>query len=187
MAFSVLTRKGKVPRHNFHPPRPQSWLRGGRSPLAVPSQLVSHTLPSCHPWGNQAPNPTSLQSPQVTQEAGARSHKLQPRQMATAIRSQKQGWGKGFTTASNPGPKLVKGLSEDSGALQGIVPSLSPGPFSLPAGPRLGELEELQEKAWICLLPHSPPDDHHTTDPWLNHFPNGPSLLVDRAHCSTDQ
>ena len=125
MAFSVLTGKGKAPRHNFHPPRPQSWLRRGRSPLAVPSQLVSHTLPSCHPWGNQAPNPTSPQSPQVTQKARARSHKLQPRQMATAIRSQKQGWGKGFTTASTPGPKLVEGLSEDSGALQGIVPGLS--------------------------------------------------------------
>ena len=46
--------------------------------------------------------PTSPQSPQVTQKAGARFHKLPPRQMATAIRSQKQGWRKGFTTASKP-------------------------------------------------------------------------------------
>ena len=45
------------------------------------------------------------------------------------------------------GPELVEGLSEDSGALQGIVPSLSPGPFSSPAGPRPSELEGLQEKA----------------------------------------
>ena len=26
---SVLTRKGKVPRLNFRPPRPKPWLRGG--------------------------------------------------------------------------------------------------------------------------------------------------------------
>ena len=29
MLFSVLTRKGEVPRLNFHPPRSRPWLRGG--------------------------------------------------------------------------------------------------------------------------------------------------------------
>ena len=29
MLFSVLTRKGKVPRLSFHPLRPRPWLRGG--------------------------------------------------------------------------------------------------------------------------------------------------------------
>ena len=37
MLFSVLRRKGKVPRLNFHPVRSRSWLRGSRSQLAAPS------------------------------------------------------------------------------------------------------------------------------------------------------
>ena len=46
--------------------------------------------------------------------------------------------GKRFTAASRPGPRLVEGLNEGSGALQDIGPSLFPGPSSSPAGPRLG-------------------------------------------------
>ena len=38
------------------------------------------------------------------------------------------------------------------------------------AGPRQGELEGPEEKAHICLLPHSPPDDHHR---WLNGTTDG--------------
>ena len=33
-------------------------------------------------------------------------------------------------------------------------------------------------KHLIYLLPHSPPDDHHPTDCWLNQVPNGLSLTV---------
>lgn len=51
------------------------------------------------------------------------------------------------TAASGPGPKLVEGLSEGSGALQDVVPSLSPGPSRSLAGPRLGESEGLYNKA----------------------------------------
>ena len=51
----------------------------------------------------------------------------------------------------------MEGLSEVAGALQDVVLSLFPGHSTSPAGPRLGELEGLQEKACICLLPHSPP------------------------------
>ena len=65
--FSVLTRKGKVPRHNFHPPKSQSRLIGGRSQLVAPSGPGSHTLPSCHPCGSQAPKPTGPHSPQAAQ------------------------------------------------------------------------------------------------------------------------
>ena len=46
---------------------------------------------------------------------------------------------------------------------QGPVCFLGPPAHLLAQG--LGELEALQEKAWFCLLPHTPPDDHHTTHP----------------------
>ena len=59
---------------------------------------------------------------------------------------------------------------ESSGALQDTAPSLFSGPSSSQAGLRQGELEGPEEKAGICLLPHSPPDDHHC---WLNGTTNG--------------
>ena len=46
-----------------------------------------------------------------------------------------------------PGPWLVGGLGEGSGALQDIVRSLFPEPFSSPTGSRLGELEGLRKAA----------------------------------------
>ena len=65
--------------------------------------------------------------------------------------------------SSRPGPRLLEGLSEGSGALQDAVPSLFPGTSSSPTGPRLGDLQALQKKASICLFSHFPADDHHTT------------------------
>ena len=50
--------------------------------------------------------------------------------------------------SSGPGPGLVEGLSEgcqESSAVYSLGPQLT-------TGPRLGKLEGLQEKAWICLL-----------------------------------
>ena len=44
-----LDRKGQGPKAQLSLSKVQSWLRGGKSPLAIPSQLVSHTLPSCYP------------------------------------------------------------------------------------------------------------------------------------------
>ena len=56
--FSFLTRKAKVPKHNFYPLRSPSWLRGGRFQLAASSGPGSQTLPSCHHWRSQVPNPS---------------------------------------------------------------------------------------------------------------------------------
>ena len=41
MLFSVLTRKHKVPRHNFHPPRSRSFLIRRGSPLRPVTLSVS--------------------------------------------------------------------------------------------------------------------------------------------------
>ena len=154
-----------------------------QSSATAPQGQVPHTLPTCHPWGSRVSNPSGPQCPQAAQVGETRSHRLWPRQTDTAIRSQTgsllpQGLGLG-----------VEGLSEGSGALQDRVSRLLPGPTCSPVGPRLGKLEDLQEKAWICLLPHSPPDDHHTTEPgWIASLrvPHW-QFLVGRAHCAADQ
>ena len=65
----------------------------------------------------------------------------------------------------------VGGLGKDSGALQDTPPACSLGPRSSPASPRPGELEGPGEKAGICHLPHSPPDDHQYADAWLKNAP----------------
>jgi len=66
--------------------------------------------------------------------------------MATASRLQRQGWGR-VHRSSRPGPRLVEGLSEGSGALQVVVFSLFLGPSSSPTDPKLGDLQPLQKNA----------------------------------------
>ena len=116
----------------------QSWLRRCRSLLVAPSGFPH--LPSCHPLGRSAIWPNWL----------------------CLLRLPKLERG-----SPRAGPRLVEGLSKGSGALQGVISSLFPRPFSLPTGPRLGELEGLGEKARICLLPDSPPHDHPSTAVWV--------------------
>ena len=48
---------------------------------------------------------TGPQTPQATQTQQIRSCGLWPRWTATATKSQRQGWGKGLTPASCPGPR----------------------------------------------------------------------------------
>ena len=90
-----------------------------------------------------------------------RSHRLWPGQIAAAIRPQRQGWGedhcrgKAWATARG-------GLSEALEPLRTPVCSLGPLAHPLARG---WVVEGLQKKASICLLLHSPPDDHHTKDP----------------------
>ena len=71
---------------------------------------------------------------------------------------------------SRPGMRPVGVPSEGSGALQDTAPRLFPGttPPSFPADPQPGALAGTKGEGWIQLLPHSPPDDHHSTDSWLN-------------------
>ena len=88
--LSVLTRKGKVPRHSFPPPRSRSWLRGGSSQLAAPSWPGPQTLPSHHRWGSLVPSPTNWSS--GGPYGGTRSRWLHPMQTA-AIRPQRRGTG----------------------------------------------------------------------------------------------
>ena len=94
MLFSVLTRKGKVPRHNFHPPRFQPWLREGRSQLTALQGQVPTSCPLVMPEGARHPSQLAL-SLLRPPTWGDQVSQTMTRQMATAIKSQRQGWGRG--------------------------------------------------------------------------------------------
>ena len=82
----------------------QAWLKRqisfghslrARSP--DPAQLSSLREPG-------AQDPTGLQAPQATQTVGARSPRLCLMQTAAAVRSQRQGWGRGSLPPQGLGP-----------------------------------------------------------------------------------
>ena len=126
MLFSVLTRKGKASRHNFHPEMSQSWLRGSRSQSAAPSGPSSHILSRSHSWQSQAPNPIGPHSPQAVQIGRLVLTNWDPERRPLLVGHGDRDGGE-LHHSSRPGPRLVEGLIEGSGALQDIVPNLFPG------------------------------------------------------------
>ena len=132
-------------------------------------------LPCYHPWGRQACNSTDPQSPQLPK------------------------WGDPVPQTDSYGRPLLlghrdrgegevhcclKGWAKASGGLMRplepcrMEPQSVPWALHSPTDRRLGNLEGLPEKAWVCLLPHSPLGYQDPTDPWMNRFPSGPSLTV---------
>ena len=180
MLFSVLTRKGKVPRLNFHPPRSRPWLSGGGpwvGCLPCPGAFIQHPVwvfpvvprpswegrsqlaapsgpsPQTRPSSLReqgAQDPAGPQAPQATQ-MGAGSHWLQLMETATAIRLLRGRWGRGSL--------LLQGLGLASGlpwwglwSYAGHSPQPVPRPLSSPVGPRPEGLEGPGEKAAISLI-----------------------------------
>ena len=185
MLFSVLTRKSKVPRHDFDPPRSQPWLRGGRALLAAPSGQVPTSCPAVIPEGAMH-HPSWPSASSGHPDRGDQVCDLDCDPDSLCCWVAETGLPQRFTTTTRPGPRLVEGLRKDPGALEDTVPSLFPGPSSSPTGPRLGKQEGLQDKAWIYLSLPSLPDDPRTTDPWLDYFPSGsviPSGKGPLHHC----
>ena len=127
MLFSVLIRKGKVPRHNFYPPRSPFWLRGGSSQLTPSSGLVPRPCPAVIAEGGRHPTQLALRLLRPPKGGETRSHRLQPRQTATAIRSQRQEWGRGSLLLQGLALPVCD-LGEGSRALQDIAPMCSLGP-----------------------------------------------------------
>lgn len=154
MLLSVLTRKGQVTRHHVRPPGSRSPLRRRRSSVGGP--LRTRASDPAQPPPLKAPGAQHPASPQAAQLAGTRSRSLR-----LMLFSQSRGWWR----ASLP----PQGLGLARGWPWGGPWSLFPGPSSSPAGLSLGELEGLLEKARIRLLPHSLPDEHQSTNHWLNH------------------
>ena len=142
-----LTRKGKVPRHNFHPPRSQFLVKRTQISIGSYFRASSHTLPSCHPWGSQASNPTGPQSPQAAQMGETRSHRLWPGRQPLLLGRRDRYEGEV--------PRGLRAWTKANGGHQWglwspIIPSLFPGPSSSPAGTRLAlllVLEDPQEKS----------------------------------------
>ena len=73
-----------------------------------------------------------------------------------------------FSAAPRLGPRPVGGLGQGSGVLQDTAPS--PSVHLLIQG----SISYLNPH----LLPHSPPNDHHSANSWLNSLSNGCSLTV---------
>lgn len=87
------------------------------------------------------------------------------------------GTGERFTSTSGPGPGQWEALAR-LWSRAGHSPSLFHGAPSSAASLRPCELEG-PEKAGICLLPHPPPDSHHSTNPWLKWTLNSHSVTAD--------
>ena len=158
MSFSILSRKSKVLRHNFPPLRSQSWLKEGRSQLVAPSGPGPQTLPSCLAEGARHPRPNcpsgSSGCPNAQWEGPGPTGCI-PCRLPLSL--GRRGGDRGE----------VQGLAEGFGALQDSPQPTLWDPHS-PANPGPGKLEGLGEKAGIRLLPHSPPNDHHSADHWLH-------------------
>ena len=137
-----------------------------RARFPHPSQLSSLREPGIQPNWSSA----SSGGP----KGETRSHRSGRRPLLLGHREREQGE---VHCSSRPGPWLVGGLGEGSEALRICFPVCSQGP---PA--------HLLAQGWVdwrvsrrrpeSASSHSPPDDRHTSDPWLNCFPNGPSLTV---------
>ena len=162
MLFSVLTRKDKVPRFNFSPPRSRPWLRGGgslRRPVTLPESIrpapslglpagaqaqLSRQISAGGALSARSPDhaqPSSLREPGAQEPAGPQAPQATQtgagsrglRPMETAAGIRPQRWEWGR------GSLLLQGLSPASGrpwrglwSSAGHVPSLSLG---LPAQP----------------------------------------------------
>ena len=143
-----LHRRVTLPGSTRAAPRPR---RRGSSLLTVPSGPGPQTLPSCHHGGSQAPRTQPALRLLRPPKAGLGSRSCGPMQTAAAIRSQRQGRGRGS-------PRL-KAWARPVGAVARALElcrTQHPGPPSSPTGPRREGLEGPWEKTLIHLLPHTP-------------------------------
>ena len=109
----------------------QSWLREGRAQLAAPSGPGPQTLSSCHGQRSQVPRTNCPSGSSGCPNGRGQVHRLHPMQTVTAMRSQRQRWGRGSPLSEDLGP--ASGWPcEGSRALQDGTPGLFPGPSNLP-------------------------------------------------------
>ena len=153
MLFCVLTKTGKVPRLDFHPLRPMSWLRGGipaqAGYLAQEHSPIAQSGSSRQCWGlaEEADlkarfprsQPSSLrepgaqdsagpQAPQATQ-TGAGPRKLPLLDTITTTRSKWWGWGRDSAAPrSGPGQRTAMARAPELCRTQ---------PSACPQGPQL--------------------------------------------------
>ena len=146
----ILCSDNKGPKSWLSFSEVQSWLREGRAQLVAPSGPGPQTLSSCHGQGSQVPRTNCPPGSSGCPNGRGQVHRLHPMQTATAMRSQRQRWGRGSPLSEGLGP-ASRWPCEGSRALQDGTPGLFPGPSNLPAALRLGELQVPREEARICL------------------------------------
>ena len=147
MLFSVLTRKGQIPRHKLSPSEVRSQLRRGSSKLmAVITGGARHLGLSWPSASSGCPH------------GRGRTHRLPPRQTDDAVTSM----GRGSLLPQGLGPAQWAALARAVELCRTHPLSLFPGPCSLPTGPRPGEPSP-SEKARVhcylilCLMTTIPP------------------------------
>ena len=113
--------------------------------ISAGSSLGPGSHPAVIPEGSRHPTQLALSLARLP-KWGDQVSDCDPDRRSLLVGSR-DSMGERVTTASRPGPKLVEGLTEGSGALQDILRSLFPEPFSSPTGSRLGELEGLRKAA----------------------------------------
>ena len=108
----------------------------------------------------------------------ARTRSLWPKQTAAALRLQRQRWQERYTTALRPGTSQWITLTRAVEPCRTQPPACYVGaPAHLLAQDQVN-WGTPREPAEICLLPHFPPEDHHSTNRWLNYLIKGCSLTV---------
>ena len=99
-------KKWKGPRHNLPPQRFRSVLRGGRSQLVAPSEPGPQTCPAVITEGVRSPAQLALRLLKPPKQW--RGRRLGPADCypgdCAAIRSQRQGWGRGSLLPQGRGP-----------------------------------------------------------------------------------
>ena len=99
MLFSVLSRKCKVPRHNFAPLRSRSWLKDLR--WWLPRGQVPRPCPAVPRWGSR-----------VSRTQLAFRLLRPPKWRLLLLLGHGTGIGERFSAASRPGPRPVGGPGE---------------------------------------------------------------------------
>ena len=135
---------------------------GGRSQLAAPSGPGPQTLHNCYHWGSQVPRmqPT-LRFLRLPKWWGPGPIECVPCGLPLPL-GQRWGGGRGSPTPQGLGQGQQVALARALEPCRTQPPACSLGPQSTPAGPRPGKLERR-----IHVLPHCPPEDHHSTAPRL--------------------
>ena len=131
---------------------------GGRFQLAAPSGPGPQTLHNCYHWGSQAPRmqPT-LRFLRLPKWWGPGPIDCVPCGLPLPLGQRWEG-GRGSPPPQGLGQGQRVALARALEPCRTQPPACSLGPQSTPAGPRPGKLERR-----IHLLPHCPPEDHHST------------------------
>ena len=203
MLFSVLTRKDTVPRHNFTLLRPSPGWEEAELSWWLPQSWVPRARPATITEGARSPGPIWPSGSSGHLHSGGRSLRLWPIQAATAVRSQRQGWGRG-SPLPQAWARQVGDPGEGSGAPQDPAPwGLFPGPPAHPlaqgqwtggppgrkrgsasylilhmtttAPPTFGCMGHQRSSIDSCLFVGGA---NCSTDQWLSRATNGHSLTV---------